>query len=398
MNDHRQALADLLARIGPVGAEKRAPATDLLGGRVLSEPLRLDRDSPACDVSAMDGFAVRLAELREQPLPIRGECRIGQPPEPLPPGVVRRIYTGSPLPPAADTVVRLERGEVDQERLALLPEAELTEGADIRCGGENARAGDQVLAAGRQLTPAAIGALATIGPPSVEVFRPLRVAVLTTGDELVRAEEPPSELPSWRLRDSNGPVLSSMFTPLPWVADVSREHAVDTLEALNEKLGKMAASADIVILTGGVSKGAYDFVPDAVRGLGGEIIFHRIAARPGQPMLGAMVGVTPVLGLPGNPLSVLCTARRMVAPILRKRAGFDTPDPPATMVKLEAWSGKPQKVAWWRPVERAAEGLVRLVPLRGSGDVCGPASSDGFIEAPPGSDGVGPYAFYPWTI
>lgn len=398
MNDHRQALTDLLARVVSVDTEPLAPAAHSLAGRVLAEPLRLDRDSPACDVSAMDGFAVRLAELRDQPLPIRGECRIGQAPETLPQGVVRRIYTGSVLPPGADTVVRLERGEVVEESLALLPGVELTEGADIRRGGENARAGDEVLAAGRQLTPAAIGALATIGPKSVEVFRPLRVAVLTTGDELVRADEPQEEIPSWRLRDSNGPVLTSLFAPLPWVASVERGHAVDTFKALTAKLDEAVRSADAVILTGGVSKGAYDFVPDAVRGLGGEVVFHRIAARPGQPMLGAVIDSTPVMGLPGNPLSVLCTARRMVTPVLRKRAGLGAPDPPATMVELEAWNGKPQKVAWWRPVERVADGIVRLVPLRGSGDVCGPAGSDGFVETPHGSEGTGSYAFYPWTI
>ena len=115
-------------------------------------------------------------------------------------------------------------------------------------------------------------------------------------------------------------------------------------------------------------------------------------------MLGAMVGSTPVMGLPGNPLSVLCTARRMVAPVLRKRAGFETSDPPATMAKLESWSGRTQKVTWWRPVVLAENGLARLVSLKGSGDVCGPAGSEGFIEVPPGSDSVGPYAFYPWAI
>lgn len=398
MTDHRQALADLLACVESVATESLSPASEPVAGRVLAEPLRLDRDSPACDVSAMDGYAVRLGELRQSSLPIAGECRIGQPPEELPASAVRRIYTGSPVPPGADTVVRLERGEVIDNRLQLQPEAELTEGADIRRRGENALATDEVLPAGRPLTVAAIGALASIGPVSVPVYRPLRLVVLTTGDELVQPGEAEESLPAWRLRDSNGPVLCSLFAPLPWVADVRREHALDTLEALTAKLGAAVETADAVILTGGVSKGAYDYVPDAVRGLGGEIIFHRIAARPGHPMLGAMVGSTPVLGLPGNPLSVLCTARRMVAPVLRKRAGFETPDPPATMAEIESWSGRTQKVTWWRPVVRTGDGVVRLVSLRGSGDVCGPAGSDGFIEAPPGSDGVGPYSFYPWAI
>lgn len=395
--DPSDALARLLGSVTPVDVQTSSIGGPL-AGRVLAEEVLLDRDSPACDVSAMDGFAVRLSDIARGPVPLLGECRIGEAPRELPPGAAMRAYTGSPLPTGADAVLRVERARATDTTLALDEGAEPPEpGADIRRRGENARAGAKVLPAGVELTAAAMTAVATVGPPSVEVFRPLRVAVLTTGDELEPAHTTPAEpLPPWRLRDSNGPALIAMLSPLPWIETVQHGHAEDTLQALVDRLAEAIDWADAIVLTGGVSKGAYDFVPDAAVQVGCETIFHRLSARPGQPTFAAVSGGKPVLGLPGNPLSVLCTARRLLVPALRRRAGIATPDPPPPSVIVQEWGPKSLPLTWWRPIVLTDAGVGRIAALMGSGDVYGPASTDGFIQAPPNSTGPGPYPFYAW--
>ena len=395
----REAVNVLLGRVAPVEAEV-VPAGDAAGltGRVLAEAVHLDRDSPACDVSAMDGYAVRSKEVARREVPLAGECRIGRPPETLREGTSLRIYTGSPLPEGADAVLRLEDAVERDATIRLREGVELCAGADIRRRGENARAGDRVLNAGTTLTPAAMAALATVGPERAAVFRRLRVSVVTTGDELVSAEEAAGPMPPWRLRDSNGPTLVAMFSPLTWVEAVTHTHAGDSPDALRRQLGAAVDAADVVFVTGGVSKGAYDYVPDVVARIGGETLFHRIRARPGQPTLGAAVGDTPLLGLPGNPLSAACVARRIGAAVLRARAGFATPDPPAPAVAVEAWGPKALPLWWWRAVRLDRPGVATPIALRGSGDPCGPAASDGFLEAPPDSDGAGLFPYYPWSV
>ncbi len=388
------AIELLASRFARVGVEE--VACDEAAGRVLAQDLVLDRDSPACDASAMDGYAVRGAELVAGPLRIAGECRIGEPPATLPAGEALRIYTGSPVPAGADAVIRLEHVVEADGAITLLEGKSVEIGEDIRRRGENANAGTVVLSAGDELSPAAIGAAATVGRTAVPVYRRLRVTVITTGNELARPGS--GELPPWRLRDSNGPVLAAMLGAAPWVESVTRKHAPDSLDSLTEALRVAVADSDAVVLNGGVSKGAYDFVPDAVRAVGGEVVFHRLRARPGQPTLGAVVGDKPIIGLPGNPLAVLTAGRRLLTPILKRLAGFTTFDQPAPQVTLEAWTGTPQSLTWWRPVILATAGVAKLAALQGSGDVCGPAMSDGFIEVPADQQGIGPYSYYSWQI
>lgn len=394
----QEALGRLLERIEPVDAEPDAPDPTAAGGRVLAAPLRLDRDSPACDVSAMDGFAVRVAEVTGATVPVVGECRIGEPPATLPVGAAMRIYTGSPLPAGADAVLQVERAEATDGRVRLGEGQELTQGEHIRRQAENAARDALVLDAGKPLTPAAMTAAASIGFDRVRLHRPLRLAILTTGDELEPASSTEAELPPWRLRDSNGPTLEAMFARIGWVGSIERRHVIDEPEKLVTALSEAVDRCDAVVLTGGVSKGAHDHVPDAVRRSGGEVLFHRIAARPGKPVLGAVREGKPILGLPGNPVSVLCTARRLVAPALRKRAGFFEPDPTRPLVSVPSGWTKTIDLTWWRPVRLIGPGQAELCELRGSGDTCGGAASDGFVEAPPGSLGEKPLPFYGWSV
>jgi len=347
-------------------------------------------------VSAMDGFAVRAKELKVGPLPIAGECRIGEPPETLPTGKSLRIYTGSPVPNGADAVIRLEHVLEADGSISLLNGKSVRIDEDIRRRGENGAVGSVVLSPGIELTAAAIGAIATVGLTVIPVYRRLRITVITTGNELSQFDE--GELKPWRLRDSNGPVLAAMLGAAPWVESVKRIHAIDSLDSLKLALTSGLGSSDAVVLTGGVSKGAYDFVPDAVRAAGGDVAFHRIRARPGQPSLGAIVEGKPIVGLPGNPLAVLTAGRWLLTPILKRLAGFATYAPPMPQVTLEEWAGKSQPLTWWRPVTLTAPGVAKLATLQGSGDVCGPAMSDGFIEAPANHDDLGPYSYYPWRV
>jgi molybdopterin molybdotransferase len=388
------AIELLASRLTPIGTEELA--TPDATGRVLACNVLLDRDSPACDVSAMDGFAVRAKELTAGALPIAGECRIGEPPEVLPSGKALRIYTGSPVPDGANAVIRLEHVAEADGVIKLLNGKSVHASEDIRRRGENAVAGSVVLTQGTELTAAAIGAIATVGLTVIPVHRRLRITVITTGNELAQFGE--GELKPWRLRDSNGPVLAAMLGAAPWVESVKRMHASDSLDSLKMALASALGGSDAVVLTGGVSKGAYDFVPDAVRAAGGEVVFHRIRARPGQPTLGAIAEGKPIVGLPGNPLAVLTAGRWLLTPILKRLAGFVAYNPPAPQVTLEAWIGKPQPLTWWRPVTLKAPGVAKLAALQGSGDVCGPAMSDGFVEVPTDRNDLGPYSYYSWRV
>lgn len=389
-----EALPGLLIRLDTVDVEE-VHGKDLhsLYGRALAQSVHLDHDSPGCNLSAMDGYAVRLRELLDGSVPIVGECRIGSPPETLELGTSRRIYTGGPIPDGADTVVRLERAVAQADQLTLISNSPINKGADIRRQGENAVSGTEVLIKGQQLTPAAISALATISPDSISAYCPLRIAVITTGDEL---HQGPGNLPPWRLRDSNGPTLQAMLAPMPWIQSIERVHSVDDLKGLTDAIRRAVEQADAVVLTGGVSKGAYDFVPAAIADAGGEVVFHRVAARPGQPTLGAIHSGRPVLGLPGNPLSVMCAGRRLLVPALRKRAGFADAEPAVPLVSLQSGSEKSLPITWWRPVKLVANGVAELASLKGSGDVIGPADTDGFVEIPPERTGVGPFAYFAW--
>ncbi|MEO0530607.1 MAG: molybdopterin molybdotransferase MoeA [Planctomycetota bacterium] len=394
--DPAVAIARLCERVEQVEAEPISAAQpDKLGGRVLAEVLVLDRDSPACDVSAMDGFAVRLSELQAGSVPVVGECRIGEPPVELASGTARRIYTGSPVAAGADAVVRLEWVDESADRIELNRRGEPAIGGDIRRRGENAKAGDTVLSPGIELTTAAISAVATVGPSAVSLRRRLRVGVITTGNEL--DVEPHASPKPWRLRDSNGPVLEALLSPITWIEHVERLHVGDSLDNLATTIEASLSSCDALLLTGGVSKGAYDHVPDAVRRAGGEVVFHRLKARPGQPTLGAVAYGKPILGLPGNPLAVLCAGRRVALPALRRRAGFGVFDPPAPQVQVETWQGKTIPLTWWRPVSFKSSRTARIASLRGSGDVCGPAETDGFVEVPPDENGTGPFPYYAWN-
>jgi len=390
------AVAAVIGRLAAVGNEV-VPLT-AAAGRVLAEAVRADRDSPACDVSSMDGYAVRVAELAMGSLPVRGDARIGQVPPALPPAAVVKIVTGAPLPDGADAVVRRE--DVDESdpavmTLRIAPDA-VRHGQSIRRRGENLRWGGNVIAAGARVAPPVVAALATFGGASVRVHRRVRVAVLTTGDELLPVDAAPS---AWQVRDANGPALRAVLSAAAWADVAPPRHVPDDPDALRRHLADSLATGDAVVLTGGVSMGDYDYVPRVATELGARVVFHKLPVRPGKPILAA-VGPSGqlIVGLPGNPVSALAGMCRMVGPMLRHLAGFARPvDAPPT-VTLDNADAAAIGLWWWRLVRTEAAGRAALVETRGSGDAASAARSDGFVELPPGAHGTGPWPIHRWEV
>jgi molybdopterin molybdotransferase len=391
VEDPAPAIRRLLDRLRPVDVE-----TVGLGrahGRVLAQPIVTDRPSPAADVTAMDGYAVRLADLPGE-VPVGGEVAIGHAPPPLPPGAAMRVFTGAAVPGEADAVIKRE-DVTERDGSIVVPDAfEVLSGQHIRRRGENLDAGQTVVEPGVGVDAPVAAALATFGITSPEVFRRVRVGMVATGDEVLDPADDPSP---FQLRDSNTSAVTAMFGPFPWVEMAAAERRVDNLEMLTKTLAAQLETCDAVFLSGGVSMGDYDFVPEAIEAIGGEIVFHRLRQRPGKPLLGAVApGGKPIMGLPGNPVSVMVTARRYGLAALRALGGFADPDPPVPAVELADDDGATLDLWWHRLVRLDDEGRGRLVPSQGSGDMVSAARSHGFVVVPPGRGGPGPWPFYGW--
>lgn len=390
------AVQAMYARVAVVGAETVSLAQ--AAGRVLAEDLRSDRESPPCDVSAMDGVALRVADAGVAGLRIAAEVAIGRRPPALPEGAALRIVTGAPLPPGAETVVRIEDVTIDDGRATVRPGVAVPFGGNIRRRGENLDAGALVQSAGGAIDAGLTTALASFGCATVAVHRRVRVAVLVTGDELVEVDGAPDE---FQIRDSNGPAVVAALGRSAWLDAFRVPRVADDFAALKAAITGALAGADALILTGGVSMGGKDYVPEALRAVGCEVVFHKLPQRPGQPVLGAVApGGKAVFGLPGNPLSGLVTARRLVLPTLAKAAGL-LAAPPMELVTLDVdpdapGFDPPAKVWWFKLARRTGPGRVLLVPGRGSGDVVSAARAHGFVEVPPGESGAGPWPFYSW--
>jgi molybdopterin molybdotransferase len=276
-------------------------------------------------------------------------------------------------------------------------------GANIRRRGENAKCGDEIARAGVVIGASTIGAMASFGVAQVVVRKRVRVALVTTGDELVGAQDQPQP---WQVRDSNGPVLESLLGAHAWIEIVSRTHARDHADSLADTLTRAMDIADAVILTGGVSMGHKDFVPQVAARLGARTIFHKLPQRPGRPMFAAVrpaVGaIAPrlILGLPGNPVSVMVTARRLGLEMLGALAGISTAHFAAHTRGVANADNAMLPMWWYRLVGESvnANGVneLHLLSGKGSGDIAAAASSVGFVEIAPGQHTVGAHNFYAW--
>lgn len=316
-----QALARLLtmAEAVPIVERERLPlaATE---GRVLAEALVSSLDLPPWPNSAMDGYALRVEDWKGEPLPVSQRIFAGQSPEPLQPGTCARIFTGAPVPAGADCVEMQENTQVQDDQRVRFTEP-LKAGQNIRPQGQETTIGEQVLAAGTRLGPIEQGLAASLGCAELEVLRRVRVAVLSTGDELV---EPGRPLGPGQIYNSNRVLLCSWLQRLGCeVLDAGI--LPDDLPATRQRLAELG-DVDLILSTGGVSVGEADFLGIALREAG-ELALWKLAIKPGKPLTFGHFRGVPVIGLPGNPASTLVTFALLARPYLLRRQGVQQVQP-----------------------------------------------------------------------
>ena len=285
-------------------------------GRILAQDIQAQLDMPPADNSAMDGYAVRLADVADgRVLPIQQRCYAGEVPETLKEGMAIRIFTGSLLPPGADTVIIQENCQEDEHGVRILEAPEVN--ANIRRSGEDMRRGEVLIQSGTRLTAAHIAQLAAQGHAALSVYPGLTVGILTTGDELTPAGQP---LRPGQIYNSNAPMLQAQLLALG-VAAVRAVHAADTLEAIRDALQSLLAECDLVLTVGGVSVGEKDLVKPAIESIGGQLDLWKVRMKPGKPLALAYVQDKPLVCLPGNPVSSYAVFALMVSPLVRRLQG-----------------------------------------------------------------------------
>ncbi len=315
-----EAQQRLIAMAQPLPSET-VPVEEALG-RYIAEDLIAKRNQPAADMSAMDGYAIRFED-RKGPWQLVGECKAGSPPcPPLQPGQAARIFTGALLPDGTDTVVMQENVQPNGDKIVLTSDPSPAKGRHVRYQGGDFQAGDVALKAGTQLNAAALGHAVIAGLGSVSVGRCPKIAVLSTGDELVA---PGSKTEAHQIPASNDVMIAAMLAPLP-VQYRSISRIKDDMASLCAAL-ESAKDCDVIVTIGGASVGDHDLVAPAFKKLGGETDFWKIAMKPGKPLMAGKLGNSLVVALPGNPGSAFVTATLFLLPLIRYLAGALSPMP-----------------------------------------------------------------------
>jgi len=395
----RDALDIVLGCVRPLRAE-RLPLAQAAGG-FLAEAIRADRDMPPADRSAMDGYAVQAGDLAELPRTLRltGEVAAGSGAKPrVRAGCCVRILTGANVPPGADTVVMQEDTAAGEGEVTFLSPVE--RGENIRRRGEECVKGDVLLEPPAPLGPLQVGLCAAVGKAIVKARPRPRVAVLVTGEEVRPAGD---RVTTHQLRDSNGPALLAALREAGIDGATSRI-VPDDPRVLARQLKKATERCDVVIVTGGVSVGSYDYGPEAIGSIGAKVHFHGVEMKPGRPQLFATVGRgRTIFGLPGNPLSVMTGYYEFVLPALRRLAGCDVASCQAALtVTLSA----PARSKGDRAIYRLARltwtqsgPVAAPIDSRGSADIAAGARADGMVIMPVGVKNLPAGAtaeFRPW--
>nr|MBO2509984.1 molybdopterin molybdenumtransferase MoeA [Gammaproteobacteria bacterium] len=371
------ALAQLLALAeqAPILDRETLPLAEAQG-RVLAEPLVAGLDLPPWPNSAMDGYALRLADWQGEPLRVSQRILAGQAPEPLEPGSCARIFTGAPLPEGADCVEMQENTEVLADgRVRFL--APLKAGQNVRPRGQEARLGEQVLDAGTRLGPVQLGLCASLGAARLVVRRRPRVAVLSTGDELV---EPGQPLGPGQIYNSNRRLLGSWLERLGCTV-VDAGILPDDLARTRARLAELG-DVDLILSSGGVSVGEADFLGKVLREEG-ELMLWKLAIKPGKPLTVGHYQSVPVIGLPGNPASTLVTFALLARPYLLRRLGVAKVTPLRFPVPAGfAWNRAGSRREYLRA--RLELGRAVLYPNQSSGVLRSVSWADGLVEIPEG--------------
>lgn len=389
-----EALALVLDAVSPLEAE-RVPLS-AARGRSLARDAKAVAPHPPWDNSAMDGFAVRIDEVRgaspERPvvLPISDDIPAGAFPHgPLEPGSVARVMTGAPVPEGATGVVRVEHTDGGpDERVSIFDDADGER--HIRFLGEDVKAGDTMVERGEELGAAAVALLASAGLDQVDVGRRPRVGVLANGDELADFDEFDEVRAGRKIMNSNGHALAAQ------IADSGAEPvplgiARDDPEDLHRCLAR-AGTCDAIVSAAGVSVGEHDYVKQVLDELGFERSFWRLRMRPGSAAVFGLLGGRPFWGVPGNPASALVTYETLVRPAIRKMAGFARPcRRPLQCVTAHDLRGPRDVLSFVRVLIGSAESGVltaRLSGPQGSGNL-GSMLADGLLAIPVGTDAIG---------
>jgi len=368
----------------PRPAAERVALADALG-RVLAEEVVADSDLPPFDRAQMDGYAVRAADTAAAPVSLRvvGESAAGRGwGGRLQPGEAVRIMTGAPVPAGADSVQKVEVTEEGGGRVSV---ADATSpGQFIVRRASEIKEGQTALGAGEEINAARVAALASFGYAEVKVWKRPRAAVLATGTELVAVHERPG---SDQIRDSNTYSLAA-YAQLAGAAVERLPLAGDDPELLKSEISKAAARADVLVLSGGVSMGVYDFTKAALRELGAEIFFERVSLRPGKPTVFARLGSALVFGLPGNPVSVSVTFNLFARTALRAMQGCtESALPEERAVLARAVKGSMERASYL-PARLSTDREGRLVaePLKwgGSSDFVAFARATALVIVPEG--------------
>ncbi len=371
-----EALAQLLAAAKPVSEVEELP-TLRATKRVLARAQRSTMDVPPMDNSAMDGYAVRLSDLKDKSsLKVTQKIMAGSVGQPLEPGAAARIFTGAPIPAGADAVVMQEHCEAQGEFVVVKKNPKA--GDWIRLAGSDVKNGGEILAAGKRLLPQDTGLAASVGIKSLPVFRRVRLGLFFTGDELVMPGEP---LAPGRIYNSN------RFT-LRGLAEIFgcelHDYGIvpDSLEATREALRRAAAECDLVVTSGGVSVGEADFVRPAVEAEG-SLLMWRIAMKPGRPLAFGSLGKSFFIGLPGNPVSSFVTFLVFVRPFLLKLQGVPDPAPRFILARADFDWKDPDARREFLRVKWNAQGGLDLYPTQDSAVLASTAWADGLVDNPP---------------
>lgn len=381
LHDAQRVVLDAAALLG----HEKVSILDALG-RVLSEDLTAERDNPPWDNSAMDGFAVRWQDIKQEQaiqkpvtLSVIEDVPAGRmPSKTVGFGQAIRIMTGAPIPQGADTVLKVEDTEHTPDSVRVF-KAE-PKGANIRPQGEDVKKGDRIIAKGARIRPGEVGMLAILAKSFVCVYQQPRVAIISTGDELADLDERFSEE---KIINSNSYGMAAAVREaggIPLLLGIAR----DTPMALKEKISQ-GLNADMLVLSGGVSMGDYDFTKAVFRELGAEMNFWKLAIRPGQPLAFGKIQGKLAFGLPGNPVSSMVTFEQLVRPALLKMSGCQHYGRPVVQaIFQERFSKRGDRRHFLRGILTREEGVfkVRTTGDQGSGILTSMVKANCLIDVP----------------
>ena len=372
---------------------------DQAAGRFLGEAICADRESPPFNRATMDGIAIRFSDWEAgiRVFRLAATQAAGQPVVEAPEtGACIEIMTGAPVPDGLDCVVRYEDVVIDDGQATLREGIVLESGRAIHPQGSDFEAGRLLVSAGIRLTGREIAVVASVGKEEVQVHKSPRIIVVTTGDELVDIDDDPKP---HQIRRSNDRALAAALQAAGF-GEIERVHLPDEPEMIRWQLERFLGAADAVVLTGGVSKGKFDFLPKLLEELGVPCLFHGVSQRPGKPMWYGVhkrpgdflhpddESLVPIFALPGNPVSCFVCLHRYVIPALRMMSGV-APEPVHHAV-LEGELKHAAPLTWFLPVSRTAEtdGFFRVAPhlYHTSGDFASLLGTDGFVELEAGKN------------